>query len=50
MRNMRQKKKELQQQYEEETERSTEIDDLETYMKSSQYIEDGGKKQAWTDL
>ena len=42
MRNMRQKKK-LQQQYEEETERSTEIDDLETYMKSSQYIEDVAK-------
>lgn len=37
------KEKELQQQYEEETERSTEIDDLETYMKSSQYIEDVAK-------
>ena len=37
--------KELQQQYEEETERSTEIDDLETYMKSSQYIEDVAKSK-----
>ena len=36
---------ELQQQYEEETERSTEIDDLETYMKSSQYIEDVAKSK-----
>lgn len=35
----------LQQQYEEETERSTEIDDLETYMKSSQYIEDVAKSK-----
>ena len=39
------KEKELQQQYEEETERSTEIDDLETYMKSSQYIEDVAKSK-----
>ena len=44
------KKEKLQQQYEEENERSTEIDDLETYMKSSQYIEDVAKKQAWTNL
>lgn len=39
------KEKKLQQQYEEETERSTEIDDLETYMKSSQYIEDVAKSK-----
>lgn len=39
------KEKELQQQYEEENERSTEIDDLETYMKSSQYIEDVAKSK-----
>ena len=39
------KEKEFQQQYEEETERSTEIDDLETYMKSSQYIEDVAKSK-----
>ena len=31
------KEKELQQQYEEETERSTEIDDLETYMSENFY-------------
>ena len=34
------KEQELQQEYEEETQRSSEIDDLETYMKSSEYIED----------
>ena len=39
------KEKELQQHYEEENERSTEIDDLETYMKSSQYIEDVAKSK-----
>ncbi len=39
------KEKELQQQYEEETERSTEIDDLATYRKSSQYIEDVAKSK-----
>ena len=39
------KRKRITQQYEEETERSTEIDDLETYMKSSQYIEDVAKSK-----
>ena len=32
-------------EYAAETERSTEIDDLETYMKSSQYIEDVAKSK-----
>lgn len=39
------KEKELQEQYEEETQRSTEIDELETYMNSSQYIEDIAKSK-----
>ena len=34
-----------QQEYEEETQRSSEIDDLETYMKSSEYIEDVAKSK-----
>jgi cell division protein DivIC len=37
------KENELLQQYEEETQRSTEIDELETYMDSSEYIEDVAK-------
>ncbi|MCI7323515.1 MAG: septum formation initiator family protein [Lachnospiraceae bacterium] len=39
------KEQELQQEYEEETQRSSEIDDLETYMKSSEYIEDVAKSK-----
>jgi cell division protein DivIC len=37
------KENELLQQYEEETQRSSEIDELETYMNSSEYIEDVAK-------
>jgi cell division protein DivIC len=37
------KENELLQQYEEETQRSTEIDELETYMDSSEYIEEVAK-------
>lgn len=36
---------ELQKEYEEETQRSADIDELETYMKSSQYIEDVAKSK-----
>ena len=39
------KEKELQQAYEQETQRSSEIDELETYMNSSQYIEDIAKSK-----
>lgn len=39
------KEQELQQEYDEETQRSSEIDDLETYMKSSEYIEDVAKSK-----
>jgi cell division protein DivIC len=39
------KEEELQQQYAEETERASEIDDMETYMKSSEYIEDIAKSK-----
>ncbi len=34
------REKELMQEYEEETQRASEIDHLEEYMKSSEYIED----------
>ncbi len=36
---------ELQAQYEDETQRATEIDDLEEYMKSDDYIEDTAKSK-----
>jgi cell division protein DivIC len=39
------KEEELQQQYEEETQRASEIDDMETYMKSSEYVEDVAKSK-----
>ena len=37
------KEAELQQEKQDETQRSSELDDLEEYMKSSQYIEDVAK-------
>lgn len=39
------REQELKQEYEEETQRASEIDDLETYMNSSQYIEDVAKSK-----
>ena len=36
---------ELQQEKQDETQRSSELDDLEEYMKSSQYIEDVAKSK-----
>lgn len=39
------RQQELQQQYEEETERANELGDLEEYMKSDQYIEDTAKSK-----
>lgn len=36
---------ELKEQYEQETQRSSEIDDLEKYMKSSEYYEDVAKSK-----
>ena len=39
------REQELKQEYEEETQRASEIDDLETYMNSSQYIEDVAKSR-----
>lgn len=39
------KEQELEQEYEEETQRSSEIDDLETYMNSSEYVEDVAKSK-----
>lgn len=39
------KEMELQKEYEEETERSSEIDEMESYMNSSQYIEDIAKSK-----
>jgi cell division protein DivIC len=39
------KESELLQQYEEETQRSSELDDMETYMKSSEYVEDVAKSK-----
>jgi cell division protein DivIC len=39
------KESELLQEYQEETQRSSEIDELETYMKSSEYIEDVAKSK-----
>lgn len=39
------KEQELKQEYEEETQRSSEIDDLETYMNSSEYVEDVAKSK-----
>ena len=35
----------LKKEYQEETQRSSEIDDLETYMNSSEYIEDVAKSK-----
>ena len=39
------KEQELKQEYEEETQRATELDDLESYMQSSEYIEDVAKSK-----
>jgi cell division protein DivIC len=39
------KENELKQEYQEETQRASEIDDMETYMKSSEYIEDIAKSK-----
>lgn len=39
------KEQELKQTYEDETERSSQLDDLEKYMKSSQYVEDVAKSK-----
>lgn len=39
------REQELKQEYEEETQRSSEIDDLEIYMNSSEYIEDVAKSK-----
>ena len=39
------REQELKQEYEEETQRASEIDDLETYMQSSEYIEDVAKSK-----
>lgn len=39
------REKELMQEYEEETQRATEIDHLEEYMKTSEYIEDVAKSR-----
>lgn len=36
---------ELMQEYEEETQRATELEELEAYMKSSEYIEDVAKSK-----
>ncbi|MCI6242234.1 MAG: septum formation initiator family protein [Agathobacter sp.] len=40
-----QREAELKKEYQEETKRSSEIDDLETYMNSSEYIEDVAKSK-----
>ena len=40
-----QREAELKKEYQEETQRSSEIDDLETYMSSSEYIEDVAKSK-----
>lgn len=39
------REKELMQEYQDETQRASEIDDLESYMKSSEYIEDVAKSK-----
>ena len=39
------REQELKQEFEEETQRATEIDNLEEYMKSSEYIEDVAKSK-----
>ena len=39
------KEQELMQQYEDETERAAELDELEEYMGSSEYIEDVAKSK-----
>jgi cell division protein DivIC len=39
------KENELLQEYQEETQRSTELDELEAYMNSSEYIEDVAKSK-----
>ena len=43
--NYQTKEAELQQEKQDETQRSSELDDLEEYMKSSQYIEDVAKSK-----
>ena len=40
-----QREAELKKEYQEETQRSSEIDNLETYMNSSEYIEDVAKSK-----
>lgn len=39
------RQEDLEQQYEEETERAKDLDDLEDYMKTDQYIEDTAKSK-----
>jgi cell division protein DivIC len=39
------KENELLQEYQEETQRSSELDDMEAYMNSSEYIEDVAKSK-----
>jgi cell division protein DivIC len=39
------KEQDLREEYEEETQRASELDELETYMKSSEYIEDVAKSK-----
>jgi cell division protein DivIC len=39
------KENELVQEYQEETQRASELDELETYMQSSEYIEDVAKSK-----
>ena len=39
------REQELKQEYQDETQRASEIGDLETYMKSSEYIEDVAKSK-----
>lgn len=39
------REQELKQEYEDETERSSQLDDLEKYMNSSEYVEDVAKSK-----
>ncbi|MDD6480932.1 MAG: septum formation initiator family protein [Lachnospiraceae bacterium] len=39
------KEQELKQEYQDETQRATELDELESYMQSSEYIEDVAKSK-----
>jgi cell division protein DivIC len=39
------KEQDLKKEYQEETQRASELDELETYMKSSEYVEDVAKSK-----